>query len=63
MSIEETSESPGTSPANVKVRLNRAKEMLKRRIGSVYHDAGVNHFDLVRCDRIVANVLSRVRRY
>lgn len=63
MSIEETSESLGISQANVKVRLNRAKEMLKRRIGSVYHDAGVYHFDLVRCDRIVANVLSRVKRY
>ncbi len=63
MSIEETSESLGISRANVKVRLNRAKEMLKRRIGSVYHEAGVYHFDLVRCDRIVTNVLSRVKRY
>ncbi len=63
MSIEETSESLGISAANVKVRLNRAKEMLKRRIGTVYHGAGVYHFDLVRCDRIVANVLSRVKRY
>jgi len=63
MSVEETSESLGITATNVKVRLNRAKEMLKRRIGSVYHDAGVYHFDLVRCDRIVANVLSRVKRY
>lgn len=63
MSVAETSESLGISEANVKVRLNRAKEMLKRRIGSVYHEAGVYHFDLVRCDRIVANVLSRVKRY
>lgn len=63
MSIEETSESLGISAANVKVRLNRAKEMLRRRIGGVYHGAGVYHFDLVRCDRIVANVLSRVKRY
>jgi RNA polymerase sigma-70 factor (ECF subfamily) len=63
MSIAETSESLGISPANVKVRLNRAKEMLKQRIGGVYRDVGVYHFDLVRCDRIVANVLSRVKRY
>ena len=63
MSVAETSESLGITEANVKVRLNRAKEMLKRRIGSVYHEAGVYHFDLVRCDRIVANVLARVRRY
>ena len=63
MSVAETSEVLGISEANVKVRLNRAKEMLKRRIGGVYHDAGVYHFDLVRCDRIVANVLARVKRY
>jgi len=63
MTIAETSESLGISAANVKVRLNRAKEMLKQRIGSVYHEAGVYHFDLVRCDRIVAYVLARVMRY
>ncbi len=63
MSIAETSESLGISAANVKVRLNRAKETLRRRIGDVYHEAGVYHFDLVRCDRIVANVLARVERY
>lgn len=63
MSVAETSESLGISTVNVKVRLNRAKEMLKRSIGSIYHDAGVYHFDLVRCDRIVAHVLSQVKRY
>lgn len=63
MSIAETSELLGISAANVKVRLNRAKEMLKQRIGLVYHEAGVYHFDLVRCDRIVANVLREVKRY
>lgn len=63
MSVEETGESLGITGTNVKVRLNRAKEMLRRRIGRFYRDAGVYHFDLVRCDRIVANVLSRVSRY
>ncbi len=63
MSIAETGESLGISAANVKVRLNRAKEMLKRRIGAVYHDAGVYHFDLIRCDRIVARVLQGVKPY
>ncbi len=63
MSIAETSESLGISAANVKVRLNRAKEMLKRQIGGAYRDAGVYHFDLVRCDRIVAYVLVHVKRH
>ncbi len=62
MSVAETSECLRISQANVKVRLNRAKEMLKERIGKVYHDAAVYHFDLVRCNRIVANVLKRVKR-
>ncbi len=60
MSIAETSESLGITQANVKVRLNRAKEMLRQSIGSVYHEAEVYHFDLVRCDRIVAHVLARI---
>lgn len=60
MSIAETSESLGITPANVKVRLNRAKEMLRQNIGSVCHEAEVYHFDLVRCDRIVAHVLAHI---
>ncbi len=63
MSVAETSDSLGISTANVKVRLNRAKEMLRHRIGKVYRDARVYHFELVRCDRIVAHVLSHVQRY
>ena len=63
LSVAETSASLGISVANVKVRLNRAKEMLRRQIGSVYQAAGVYHFDLRRCDRIVSNVLRQVERY
>ncbi len=61
MSVEETGDSLGISEANVKVRLNRAKEMLRRDIGAMYHDAGVYRFDLVRCDRIVNAVLSHIK--
>jgi len=63
MSVAETSESLKISQANVKVRLNRAKEMLRERIGKVYSSATVYHFDLVRCNRIVENVLRRIKRY
>ncbi len=62
MSIAETSESLGISPGNVKVRLNRAKEMLRDRIGTFYRDAGAFHFDLIRCDRIVNRVLEHIER-
>lgn len=60
MSVAETSESLRITETNVKVRLNRAKEMLQETIGGFYHDAGVFHFNLVRCDRIVNNVLQRL---
>jgi RNA polymerase sigma factor (sigma-70 family) len=63
MSVAETNESLKISQANVKVRLNRAKEMLRERIGKVYSSATVYHFDLVRCNRIVENVLRRIKRY
>ena len=61
MSIAETSESLGITQTNVKVRLSRAKEMLRQSIDSAYQTAGVYHFDLVRCDRIVAHVLTRIQ--
>jgi len=60
MSIAETSESLRITETNVKVRLNRAKEMLRETMSSFYHDVEVFHFDLVRCDRIVNNVLHRL---
>ena len=60
MSIAETSDSLEISQTNVKVRLNRAKEMLRETIGSFYREREVFHFDLVRCDRIVQNVMRRI---
>jgi len=60
MSVAETSESLEITQTNVKVRLNRAKEMLRETISGFYHDVEVFQFDLVRCNRIVQNVLGRL---
>lgn len=60
MSVAETSQSLDISESNVKVRLNRAKGMLRDTISASYRDADVYHFNLVRCDRIVQNVLHRI---
>lgn len=60
MSVAETSESLEISQTNVKVRLNRAKGMLRETISGFYHDMEVFQFDLVRCNRIVQNVLGRL---
>ncbi len=63
MSVAETSACLKISETNVKVRLNRAKEFLRKDIGNVYGGAMVYHFDLVRCDRIVDHVMKRIQRY
>lgn len=60
MSTIETSKSLSITETNVKVRLNRAKEMLRETMSGFYHDVEVFHFDLVRCNRIVNNVLHRL---
>jgi RNA polymerase sigma factor (sigma-70 family) len=60
MSVAETSEALEITESNVKVRLNRAKEMLRETIGEFYHNEDVFQFNLVRCDRIVQNVLHRI---
>lgn len=60
MNVAETSESLEISQTNVKVRLNRAKEMLRERISGSYQHVEVFQFDLVRCDRIVRNVLHQL---
>lgn len=60
MSVAETSECLSITQTNVKVRLNRAKEMLRTTIGGFYKTQEVFEFNLVRCDRIVRGVLERI---
>lgn len=61
MSIAETSECLGLSGVNVKVRLNRAKAMLREMLASYYKQEDILHFHLSRCDRVVQNVMSSVQ--
>lgn len=61
MNVAETAESLMISPANVKVRLNRAKEMLKKTLLESYPLEELFEFNLVRCSRIAENVLKRVK--
>ncbi|MBS1493482.1 MAG: RNA polymerase sigma factor [Bacteroidetes bacterium] len=60
MSIAETSECLKLTEGNVKVRLNRAKEILRKNLINVYKENEVFSFLGSRCDRIVSNVLSRI---
>jgi len=60
MSVAETVETLNITESNVKVRLNRAKAMLRDTLGNYYKNDGIYHFHLTRCDRIVHNVLKNL---
>jgi RNA polymerase sigma factor (sigma-70 family) len=60
MSVAETSDCLAITQTNVKVRCNRAKEMLREAISGFYRDGELFQFNLVRCDRIVASVLGHI---
>lgn len=60
MSVSETKECLAISEINVKVRLNRAKSMLRNTLSELYKSEDVFAFHLSRCDRMVENVMSRI---
>ncbi len=60
MSTWETSEALDITETNVKVRLSRAKGILRESISGFYRDAEVFQFNLVRCDRIVRTVMREI---
>lgn len=57
MSTRETAGALNISEANVKVRLNRAKSMLRTEIKKMYSPEDIFEFNLIYCNRIVENVL------
>lgn len=58
MNTIETSEALNISESNVKIRLNRAKSMLRKEIEKMYSPEDIFEFNLVYCDRIVERVMS-----
>ena len=60
MSVAETQECLDISEANVKVRLNRAKSLLKNSLSSYYKSEDLLHFHLTRCDRMVRLVMKQI---
>ncbi len=61
MSIEEISDSLGISKVNVKVRLHRAKSMLKEDIKGILNFSSLFTFGNERCDNITENVTDYIR--
>jgi RNA polymerase sigma-70 factor (ECF subfamily) len=61
MNVSETGECLAISEENVKVRLNRAKAMLRNSLADYYQEAEVLHFHLSRCKRMSENVMKIIR--
>jgi RNA polymerase sigma-70 factor (ECF subfamily) len=60
MNVAETGACLDISEVNVKVRLNRAKSLLRESLSSLYKKEDLLHFHLNRCDQMVQRVMSRI---
>lgn len=60
MNVAETQACLAISEVNVKVRLNRAKAILRDLLANYYKKEDILHFHLTRCDRMVEQVMSKI---
>jgi len=56
LSVAETAEMLDLTPVNVKVRLNRAKNLLQKELEKHYPKSQLYDFNLIYCDTVVKNV-------
>ncbi|MEO6845157.1 MAG: sigma-70 family RNA polymerase sigma factor [Ginsengibacter sp.] len=59
-SVSETAAVLDILESNVKVRLNRAKLMLRTHIEKMYSPEEIYEFNLVYCDRMIQNVMTKI---
>ncbi len=60
LNVAETAEVLDISTANVKVRLTRAKALLRREIERIYSASELFEFNLIFCDAMVENVMKEI---
>ena len=60
LSTAETAAIMNTTISNVKVRLNRAKTMLRKEIEKLYSPNDIYEFNLVYCDKVVKYVMDNI---
>jgi RNA polymerase sigma-70 factor (ECF subfamily) len=60
-SVEETAGTLNISEANVKTRLNRAKNMLRKEIEKHYQPEEIFEFNRIYCDAMVERVMERLK--
>lgn len=61
MNVLETAEVLNINESNVKVRLNRAKSMLRKEIEKTYDAEEIFEFNLVYCDAMVDRVMNKLK--
>jgi RNA polymerase sigma factor (sigma-70 family) len=61
LSVAETAEVLNISTSNVKVRLNRAKTILKKEIEKSYTPEDIFEFNLIYCDTMVNRVMNAIQ--
>lgn len=61
LNVAETAEALDISDANVKVRLNRAKAMLRKEIEKSYSREEIFEFNLVYCDAMTNAVMEKIK--
>lgn len=62
LNVSETAEVLNISESNVKVRLNRAKSMLRKEIEKVYTPEEIFEFNLIYCDAMVKRVFENINK-
>jgi RNA polymerase sigma-70 factor (ECF subfamily) len=62
LNVAETAEALKISESNVKVRLNRAKLMLRKQIENKYTAADIFEFNLIYCDAMVHKVMEEINK-
>jgi RNA polymerase sigma factor (sigma-70 family) len=60
MNTSETAEALDITETNVKVRLNRAKHMLREKIETMYSPEDIFEFNLIYCDKITHHVMNAI---
>jgi RNA polymerase sigma factor (sigma-70 family) len=63
MNVAETKDCLQISEVNVKVRLNRAKSLLRDSLSVYYKNEDILHFHLTRCDKMVGLVMEQIQAY
>ncbi|HNP20956.1 MAG TPA: sigma-70 family RNA polymerase sigma factor [Panacibacter sp.] len=61
LNIAETAEALNISDTNVKVRLNRAKALLRKEIEKSYSRQEIFEFNLIYCDAITSAVMRKIK--